>query len=37
MDNIKNDPYYGSVDLTIVYDTLKNDIPELLELMEQEM
>ena len=28
---------YGSVDLTIVYDTLKNDIPELLELMEQEM
>ncbi len=28
---------YGSVDLSIVYDTLKNDIPELLELMEQEM
>ena len=28
---------YGSVDLSIVYDTLKNDIPELLELMEEEM
>ena len=26
---------YGNVDLTIVFDTLKNDIPELLGLMEQ--
>lgn len=24
---------YGSVDLNIVYDTLKNDIPELLEMV----
>ena len=28
---------YGSVDLTIVYDTLKHDIPELLALMEKEL
>lgn len=28
---------YGSVDLGIVYDTLKDDIPELLHLMEQLM
>ncbi|MCR4673363.1 MAG: DUF86 domain-containing protein [Lachnospiraceae bacterium] len=28
---------YGSVDLTIVFDTLKNDIPELLALMEKEL
>ncbi len=28
---------YGSVDLTIVFDTLKTDIPELLEIMEQEL
>ena len=26
---------YGNVDLNIVYDTLKNDIPELLELLTQ--
>ena len=25
---------YGNVDLEIVYDTLKNDIPELLEVLE---
>lgn len=25
---------YGNVDLNIVYETLKNDIPELLELLE---
>lgn len=25
---------YGNVDLNIVFETLKNDIPELLELME---
>ena len=25
---------YGNVDLTIVYDTLKNDIPELLAIIE---
>lgn len=25
---------YGNVDLKIVYDTLKNDIPELLEMLE---
>ncbi len=25
---------YGNVDLNIVYETLKNDIPELLELIE---
>lgn len=24
---------YGSVDLNIVYETLKNDIPELLEMI----
>jgi len=24
---------YGSVDLNIIYDTLKNDIPELLEII----
>ena len=28
---------YGSIDLTIVFDTLKNDIPELLVLMEEEL
>ena len=27
---------YGNVDLNIVYDTLKNDIPELLELLSQQ-
>ena len=27
---------YGNVDLNIVYETLKNDIPELLELLTQE-
>ena len=27
---------YGSVDLSIVFDTLKNDIPELLGLIEME-
>ena len=27
---------YGNVDLSIVYDTLKNDIPELLALIENE-
>lgn len=25
---------YGNVDLNVIYETLKNDIPELLELME---
>lgn len=25
---------YGNVDLTIVYDTLKNDIPEVLRMLE---
>ena len=25
--------YYGNVDLNIVYETLKNDIPDLLELL----
>ena len=25
---------YGNVDLKIVYETLKNDIPELLEMIE---
>lgn len=28
---------YGSVDFTIVFDTLKTDIPELLGLMEKEL
>ena len=28
---------YGSVELTIVFDTLKKDIPGLLELMEKEL
>ncbi|MBR5473794.1 MAG: DUF86 domain-containing protein [Lachnospiraceae bacterium] len=27
---------YGNVDLNVVYETLKNDIPELLELLENE-
>lgn len=27
---------YGSVDLKIVYETLKNDIPDLLELLSEE-
>ncbi len=27
---------YGNVDLNIVYETLKNDMPELLELLEDE-
>ena len=27
---------YGSVDLNIVYETLKNDIPDLLELLSEE-
>ena len=27
---------YGNVDLNIVYDTLKNDIPELLQLLSQQ-
>lgn len=26
---------YGSVDLNVLYDTLKNDIPELLEIMSE--
>lgn len=26
---------YGSVDLNVVYETLKNDIPELLEMMSE--
>ena len=26
---------YGNVDLEVVYDTLKNDIPELLELLSE--
>lgn len=26
---------YGNVELSIVYETLKNDIPELLEIIEQ--
>ncbi len=26
---------YGSVDLSIIYDTVKHDIPELLDLLEQ--
>lgn len=26
---------YGNVDLNVVYETLKNDIPELLEMMEE--
>lgn len=26
---------YGNVDLDVVYDTLKNDIPELLELLSE--
>lgn len=25
--------YYGNVDLTIVFETLKNDIPEVLKLI----
>ena len=28
--------YYGNVDLNIVYETLKNDIPDLLELLTEE-
>ena len=28
---------YGSIDLSIVYDTLKNDIPELLAVIEKEI
>ena len=28
---------YGSVDLTIVYNTLKTDIPELLRILETEL
>ena len=34
MDNLKNDNYYIQrriVDLKVVYDTIKNDIPELLD------
>ncbi len=27
---------YGNVDLEVVFDTLKNDIPELLELLSEE-
>lgn len=26
---------YGSVDLNVVYETIKNDIPELLEIMSE--
>ena len=26
---------YGNVDLSVVYETLKNDIPELLEMIEK--
>lgn len=28
---------YGNVDLNIVYETLKNDMPELLEMLEDEL
>lgn len=35
MDNIKNDDY-GNVDLDIIYKTLKDDIPELLEYLKVE-
>ena len=35
MDNVKNDAY-GNVDSNIVYETLKNDMPELLEMLEDE-
>lgn len=27
---------YGSVDLNVIFDTLKNDIPELLEILKNE-
>lgn len=27
---------YGSVDLNVIFDTLKNDIPELLEMLKSE-
>ena len=27
---------YGSVDLNVIYETLKNDIPELLEMLKNE-
>lgn len=36
MDNTKNDSYYIQKiqqDLKVVYETLKNDIPELLEMV----
>ena len=36
MDNVKTDNYYIQKirkDLEIVYETLKNDIPELLDLL----
>ena len=32
MDNLKNDDY-GNVDLDIVFETLKIDIPDLLGLL----
>lgn len=38
MDNTKTDDYYIQrirKDLEVVYDTLKNDIPELLELLSE--
>ncbi len=28
---------YGNVDLNVVYETLKNDMPELLEMLEDEL
>lgn len=27
---------YGNVDLNVVYETLKNDIPELLDLLDKD-
>ena len=41
MDNSKNDAYYiqrikhdyGNVDLNVFFETLKNDIPELLAMI----
>ncbi|MBP5353582.1 MAG: DUF86 domain-containing protein [Lachnospiraceae bacterium] len=28
---------YGNVDLSIVYDTLKNDIPQLMDTLREEL
>lgn len=39
MDNVKTDGYYIQKirrDLETVYETLKNDIPELLDLLPEE-